>query len=224
MSRITDVKCRQIEYEILGCLLENLTRNQIDRCIGPRGMVGFRGENNSSDEKYSDAVRTLFNVTKKRFDWSSIKVSDGSRQERPHPWPDPPDEITAQVDPSLLTKEEFQGDPLDLQFMKYARKVNTLILEQKSPTYKDSWRKRGLVGIYHNLGRKWDRIENVMEEYGRGRELDPECITLIGKAFVDALADLFAYSGKTLTYLEYIEMYRGVLKEWEKDNKLEDVS
>lgn len=40
------------------------------------------------------------------------------------------------------------------------------ILEHKGKTYGSSWRKRGGVGAFMMLARKWDRIENQMEAAG----------------------------------------------------------
>jgi hypothetical protein len=38
----------------------------------------------------------------------------------------------------------------------------TLLLE-KEKTYKGSWKKRGGVGAFMMLARKWDRLENMLE-------------------------------------------------------------
>lgn len=35
------------------------------------------------------------------------------------------------------------------------------ILEEKGQTYGDSWKKRGGIGAFMQLARKWDRIENI---------------------------------------------------------------
>lgn len=42
--------------------------------------------------------------------------------------------------------------------------IDSLI--QKESTYKGSWKKRGGVGAYMMMARKWDRIEGMMEERG----------------------------------------------------------
>ena len=38
-------------------------------------------------------------------------------------------------------------------------------LEEAYVSYGDSWRKRGGVGAYMMLARKWDRLENKVKEY-----------------------------------------------------------
>ena len=38
-------------------------------------------------------------------------------------------------------------------------------LEEAHESYGDSWRKRGGVGAYMMLARKWDRLENKAEEH-----------------------------------------------------------
>ena len=40
------------------------------------------------------------------------------------------------------------------------------VLEEKGKSYGSSWRKRGGVGAFMMLARKWDRIENQMEAAG----------------------------------------------------------
>ncbi len=165
-----------------------------------------------SDEVYTEACIDLFNNTREKFDWEKL-MSHSTAMSRGG----------GEGGGSASTTPQFTGDPLDLQFMKFARKMNEIILTQKSPTYKDSWRKRGLVGIYHNLCRKWDRIENIIEGNDDGRELNPQCIANDGMALVDAIADLFAYCGKTMTYLEYMDIYADAVTDWEEKNGVGDI-
>ena len=40
------------------------------------------------------------------------------------------------------------------------------MLEEKGKGYGDSWRKRGGIGAFMNLSRKWDRLENICKELG----------------------------------------------------------
>jgi hypothetical protein len=40
---------------------------------------------------------------------------------------------------------------------------DAVVLEEKGRTYGDSWCKRGGVGAFMMLARKWDRIENICE-------------------------------------------------------------
>ena len=44
--------------------------------------------------------------------------------------------------------------------------ADVTILEDKGKSYGSSWRKRGGVGAFMMLARKWDRIENQMEAAG----------------------------------------------------------
>jgi hypothetical protein len=45
-------------------------------------------------------------------------------------------------------------------------KNDITVLEEKGKTYGDSWKKRGGVGAFMMLARKWDRIENQMQTNG----------------------------------------------------------
>jgi hypothetical protein len=53
-------------------------------------------------------------------------------------------------------------DHMKLLNMVATRDVATLV--EKEKTYKGSWKKRGGVGAFMMLARKWDRIENMMVE------------------------------------------------------------
>jgi len=207
--------CRQVEYEILGCHFEDLSTKDIAELLVEQ-LHPWRTSRGVTHNAYIDNVTMLFKRTKDWFDWAAVKVSDGSRKERPRPWPNPPE----------MDNLDFKGDPVDLRFMAFAEKVNKLILEQKSPVYKDSWRKRGFVGIYHNLGRKWDRIENICEDekLSGGRELNVELLPTGDESIVETIADLFAYCGKTMAYFEYEPRYREMLNQWMKKHGLEDGS
>lgn len=43
--------------------------------------------------------------------------------------------------------------------------ISTTLVE-KERTYQGSWKKRGGVGAFMMLARKWDRLENICEDYG----------------------------------------------------------
>ena len=76
--------------------------------------------------------------------------------------------------------------------------VNCLIeddavgLENSEKTYGDSWKKRGGVGAFMMLARKWDRIENICEQLNydifEGINKDPSSTGII-----DDIRDLRAY-------------------------------
>ncbi len=207
-----------IEYEVLGSSLSMLDEKdelRIGAILPNKSFTvdNFRSHYSVSEEVYIEACKNLFVNTKDRFDWGEMmKRAVGQRTYT----------VVNNV-VKTIPEKSFTGDPLDLQFMKYARKINELILRQKSPTYKDSWRKRGLVGIYHNLCRKWDRIENIIEHNNDGRELSPNSMATDGEALVDAIADMFAYCGKTMTYFEHMDIYIDVLSRWEEKNGVEDI-
>ena len=48
--------------------------------------------------------------------------------------------------------------------IQYLANKDVQVLEEKGRTYGDSWKKRGGVGAFMMLARKWDRIENQCKE------------------------------------------------------------
>ena len=55
----------------------------------------------------------------------------------------------------------------DSAHMKYLSDVATddvALLMEKEKTYKGSWKKRGGVGAFMMLARKWDRLENILSD------------------------------------------------------------
>lgn len=69
------------------------------------------------------------------------------------------------------------------------------ILEQKGKTYGSSWRKRGGVGAFMMLARKWDRIENQMEAAGYDifEPLQKEMSAATTDGLLDDIRDLRRY-------------------------------
>jgi hypothetical protein len=62
----------------------------------------------------------------------------------------------------------------------------------KDRIYQDAWRRRGeLIGIFANIARKYDRLENAQ------RERDPDSV----ETRTDTAADLAIYAGKYLSWL-----------------------
>jgi hypothetical protein len=55
--------------------------------------------------------------------------------------------------------------PLDKEF-KLIQEVDRTVLEDKDATYKGSWHKRGGIGAFMMLARKWDRLEGIAEANG----------------------------------------------------------
>lgn len=69
----------------------------------------------------------------------------------------------------------------------------------RESTYRMSFAKRGEVGIWMNLARKYDRIDGLMEQIGKAKIQDIY-ITLI-----DTLVDLALYSLKWLAIIRRFE-------------------
>lgn len=72
-----------------------------------------------------------------------------------------------------------------------------LIHAEKEKTYKRSFARRGIIGVFMNLARKWDRIETFVKA--------DEC----GVEMIDALADMAVYAVKWLDIIRtlYPELF-----------------
>jgi hypothetical protein len=77
------------------------------------------------------------------------------------------------------------------------------LLKHKDHKYGASWKKRGGSGAFHNLARKWDRLENISKSHdydifqaGQATVGDPESIQ-------ETLTDLVGYC---LLVMERIEV------------------
>jgi hypothetical protein len=69
-----------------------------------------------------------------------------------------------------------------------ANDVHFLVVRRR--TYGDSWKKRGGVGAFMMLARKWDRIENIME-HAFGYDIFKACVQ--EESFLDDVRDLRRY-------------------------------
>lgn len=69
------------------------------------------------------------------------------------------------------------------------------ILEYKGKSYGSSWRKRGGVGAFMMLARKWDRVENQMEAAGYDifEPLQKEMVAGTTDGLLDDIRDLRRY-------------------------------
>lgn len=69
------------------------------------------------------------------------------------------------------------------------------ILEMKGKSYGSSWRKRGGVGAFMMLARKWDRVENQMEAAGYDifEPLHKEMVDGTTDGLLDDIRDLRRY-------------------------------
>lgn len=79
--------------------------------------------------------------------------------------------------------------------------------EAKERTYKLSFAKRGEVGIWMNLARKYDRIDPLAQQYFEG-EADIS-------TFIDTLADLALYSLKWMAAI-YV-LHPAMFEAWVKN-------
>ena len=68
--------------------------------------------------------------------------------------------------------------------------IDVQVLRDKAESYGNSWRKRGGVGAFMMLARKWDRIENITD--GRGYDIFDACEDDDG-GILDDIADLRRY-------------------------------
>lgn len=68
------------------------------------------------------------------------------------------------------------------------------VLKEKGKSYGNSWRKRGGVGAFMMLARKWDRIEKQCEEKGYDIfDVLSGAAGRVDKSFADDIADLRRY-------------------------------
>lgn len=199
-------ECRNIEYEILGCYLEDLTDEERRKILGVGELRHWRADDDRSEtnKAYYDYIKAVFDVTKKNFDWAKVGKKVIGKLE-------------------VRMSDGFKNDPLDFRFLRWAKKADKLQL-QKGLIYDKSWRRRGAVGVFHNMARKWDRIENIFKHFSKGEELDVSRLATGDESIVETVADLHVYTGKLLTYFEANPMYREMLNAWVTKYGLEDIS
>lgn len=78
----------------------------------------------------------------------------------------------------------------DYDLIQRLATYDVAVLEEKGRTYGDSWRKRGGVGAFMMLSRKWDRIENIA--LGAGYDIFSVCKDNKGD-ILDDIQDLRRY-------------------------------
>jgi hypothetical protein len=197
---------QDIELEILGCSLKDLKRDDRHRILSGKGVAAYRQENligpdmNFEPERYRERITNLFKITSGSFDWCTVRKKLDEYSER--------EELKA------VDREEA-GDPLDLDFMEVAEELNALQM-RKGQTYGDSWRKRGATGVYQNMGRKWDRGENVMKRFNYDGE---DAIANFGvgeEGLVESWADNAVYHIKMLTYIR--KFFPKIWEDWKRRN------
>jgi hypothetical protein len=84
------------------------------------------------------------------------------------------------------------------------------MIRKKDKSYGGSWKKRGGVGAFMMVARKWDRLETLVQKHGydvfavvKAEELDPG-----GETLIDTIRDLRAY----LILIEAEMIAQGVVK------------
>ena len=90
-----------------------------------------------------------------------------------------------------------------------------LIRRNKGNTYHDSWQRRGHVGVFiGGIARKFDRIENIIQEAACGYDLDSSKLPDKSESLLETVMDLFVYAGMWLTLLEkdYPDEFQHLLK------------
>ena len=77
-----------------------------------------------------------------------------------------------------------------------ANRICKTVIE-KDKTYKGSWKQRGGVGAFMMLARKWDRIQNMVEEYARQYDIlhrgEQELVQNKPEGVIEDMQDLVGY-------------------------------
>ena len=90
-----------------------------------------------------------------------------------------------------LVKEVFEDHGSSVTAWGIIGLEDALELQQKGKAYGDSWKRRGGVGAFFVMARKWDRLENLLIRVGydifRSDEL------ALDETIRDTMADLRRY-------------------------------
>lgn len=73
--------------------------------------------------------------------------------------------------------------------------------DAKNYLYRDSWKKRGEVGIAHNSFRKVDRIEGIVQRAASGYDLIEASLPSGQESLTETVADDAVYKILWLTYI-----------------------
>lgn len=97
---------------------------------------------------------------------------------------------------NFLTKDFTKEIPVDHHLADVENLVESLMSfhKRRESTYKMSFAKRGEVGIWMNLARKYDRMDGLMEKIVAGDES-------IRLTLIDTLVDLALYALKWLAII-----------------------
>ena len=100
-------------------------------------------------------------------------------------------------------------------------KIAGLIKWTKNQVYRDSWKRRGHVGVFiGGVARKFDRIENIVEMATQGYNLDPDAMPKGDESLTETVMDLFVYVGLWLTLIR--EDYPDEWKEFLEKNGIRE--
>lgn len=110
---------------------------------------------------------------------------------------------------------DFNDDTV-LKFMEIASAMDQL-QKMKSVHYKDSWRKRGEIGVFMNIARKFDRLQSMVEHAARGFDLDETALPK-DEALEETLADLAIYCVKYMALRK--EKFPKKYLEWKRRNAI----
>lgn len=97
-------------------------------------------------------------------------------------------------------RKTFKADSYDSKIESESLKIifeySLMIQKQKSATYKNSWIKRGWGGVFHNIARKFDRIESFFKDTRRLLKFEEETKpSLHEEPVLDTIIDLMNYCG-----------------------------
>ena len=190
----------RVEYEILGVPLSKLSEETLSD-LGITHLNTFRRYNVAGIQDYNEKVTRLFKRTRESFDWA--KSADR--------WVEFLSEKNTS-DQEVQTSGYMQALPSDFE---QVCKVATSLMRRKGISYGDSWKKRGQVGVFMNIARKFDRIENILEASAKGFDVDPDKIAVSEESLLDTVLDLFVYSGLYMTLLKekHPELWEELVKE-----------
>lgn len=90
----------------------------------------------------------------------------------------------------------YKGGTVTSKTIEYVQKIvqeDVEALEKAEQSYGDSWKKRGGVGAYMMLARKWDRIEKQVEELNNYDILQALTTDSREEGIIDDIRDLRRY-------------------------------
>jgi hypothetical protein len=98
---------------------------------------------------------------------------------------------------------------VELPFMSMARVIDRL-QEAKNKHYQNSYSKRGVLSIFFNMERKWDRMD---------KQIFSDLSNAASETFLDTCIDLAAYAVKLCAWIcaRRPEMYRQLLQSVEEE-------